>query len=185
MSEPKKKGSVLVKLLKLFVLVVLLCVAAFVGVGLFVLDGKYDVERSVVINADSDDVHKQVGDLRQWPNWLPFTKHEPTIRTTIVKPEGVGASQHWEGKDGKGELTFTASDEDKGVEFDMVFDGKWKSKGRLIYEKSGDGTKVTWRMTGQNDDFVGKYFAALMPNMVGPMFEEGLADLKKKVEEKK
>ncbi len=185
MAEPKKKGSMLVKLLKLFVLVVLLCVAAFVGVGLFVLDGKYEVERSVVINADSDDVHKQVGDLRQWPNWLPFTKHEPTIVVKVDKPTGAGAHQTWTGQDGKGELTFTASDEDKGIEYDMVFDDKWKSKGKLLYEKSGDGTKVTWHMTGQNDDFVGKYFAALMPNMVGPMFEEGLADLKKKVEEKK
>ncbi len=185
MSEPKKKGSMLAKLLKAFVLLFLVLVLTIVGVGMFVLDGKYEVERSVVINADSYDVHTQVGDLRQWPNWLPFTKHEPTIVVKVDKPTGAGAHQTWSGKDGKGELTFTSWDEDKGIEYDMVFDDKWKSKGKLLYEKSGEGTKVTWRMTGQNDDFMGKYFASLMPSMIGPMFEEGLADLKKKVEEKK
>jgi hypothetical protein len=39
-------------------------------------------------------------------------------------------------------------------------------------------------MTGQNDDFVGKWMALAMDAMVGPMFEEGLADLKAKVEAK-
>ena len=39
-------------------------------------------------------------------------------------------------------------------------------------------------MTGQNGDFVGKWMAFAMPYMVGPMFEEGLLDLKNKVEAK-
>ena len=142
MSEPKKKGSMLAKLLKAFVLLFLVLVLTIVGVGMFVLDGKYEVERSVVINADSYDVHTQVGDLRQWPNWLPFTKHEPTIVVKVDKPTGAGAHQTWSGKDGKGELTFTSWDEDKGIEYDMVFDDKWKSKGKLLYEKAGDGGKA-------------------------------------------
>jgi hypothetical protein len=39
-------------------------------------------------------------------------------------------------------------------------------------------------MTGQYDDFMGKWMAAAMPSMVGPMFEEGLLDLKNQVEGK-
>jgi hypothetical protein len=88
------------------------------------------------------------------------------------------------GKDGVGEFTFTASDEEKGVEYDMLFDEKWKSKGSMTYAKSGDETRVTWRMTGQNDDFLGKWMAFAMGHMVGPMFEEGLVDLKTKIEAK-
>jgi hypothetical protein len=125
-----------------------------------------------------------VGDLREWPNWLPFTKpiHDATVKTTIVQPTGVGANQHWTSKNGNGELTFTASDEAKGIEFDMLFDKTFASKGSLTYKKAGDDTIVTWRMHGQNDGILGHWMAFAMTQMMGPMFDEGLADLKKKVE---
>jgi hypothetical protein len=185
MSEPEKKsGSCLWTLVKLTLLLILLVVVAIVGVGYLVLDGKYDLSRETTIKASPADIHKQVGDLREWPNWLPFTKHDKTVNVTIEKPTGADASQHWTGKEGKGKLTFTASDEEKGVEWTMVFDEKYTSKGAITYAKSGDETRVTWRMNGQNDDFMGKWLAAAMPYMVGPMFDEGLADLKKKVEAK-
>ena len=165
-------------------LLVLVAVAVFLGVGFFVLDGKYDVSRAITIKAPPAAVHQQVGDLREWPNWLPFTKRDPSVKTTIDQPTGVGANQHWTGKGGVGKLTFTASDPEKGIEFAMVFDEKWTSKGSLTYDPSGDETRVTWRMTGQNGDFMGKWMAAAMGAMVGPVFEEGLGDLKTKVEAK-
>jgi hypothetical protein len=37
-------------------------------------------------------------------------------------------------------------------------------------------------MTGENDGLLGRWMAAAMPTMIGPMFDEGLADLKHKVE---
>jgi hypothetical protein len=180
----KKPRSILFTLLKVMLLLVVVAVAAFLLVGFFVLDGKYDLSREITIKGSPEAVHKQVGDLNEWPNWLPFTKNDPSINTTIEQPTGVGANQHWTGKDGNGKLTFTASDPEKGVEWTMVFDEKYTSKGSMTYSKSGDETRVTWRMTGQNDDFMGKWMALAMPTMVGPMFEQGLADLKKKVEEK-
>jgi hypothetical protein len=66
----------------------------------------------------------------------------------------------------------------------MLFDEKWASQGFMTYARSGDETRVTWRMTGQNNDFLGKWMAFAMGHMVGPMFDEGLADLKAKVEAK-
>jgi uncharacterized membrane protein len=185
MPEPEvTRRSPVLTVLKWLLILVVIVVVAFVAIGLFALDGKYEVSREVTIKAPPEVIHKQVGDLQQWPNWLPFTKHDPSIKTTIEKPTGVGANQHWTGKDGTGKLTFTASDENKGIEYDMVFDEKWKSHGSMTYAKSGDDTRVTWRMTGQNDGLLGKWMAYLMPTMVGPMFDEGLKDLKKKVEEK-
>lgn len=183
-APTKKPRSKFATFLKVVLLLVLVCVAVFLAVGLFVLDGKYDVSREIAINAPPEAVHKQVGDLREWPNWLPFTKHDKSVKTTIEQPTGVGAHQHWTGNDGTGKLTFTASDEQRGIEFSMLFDEKWASKGALTYTKSGDDTRVVWRMTGQNDDFVGKWMAAGMGIMVGPMFQEGLVDLKNKVEAK-
>jgi hypothetical protein len=185
MAEPQKKsGSVIGKLFKWTLVLLLLVVAAVVVIGQFVLDGKYDLTREIVIKAPPAEIHKQVGDLREWPNWLPFTKHDPSVNTTIEQPTGVGAKQHWTSKNGNGELEFTASDEEKGIEFTMLFDKKYASKGSLSYARAGDDTRVAWRMHGQNDDFMGKWMALAMPYMVGPMFDEGLVDLKKKVETK-
>lgn len=185
MAEPQKKRSLFVRLLRGAALLLVLAVVAITGIGLFVLDGKYDVARTATIAASPEAVHAQVGDLREWPNWLPFTKHDKTVKTTIEQPTGVGASQHWTSDNGNGELKFTASDEQKGIEYDMLFDKKYPSKCSLSYAKDGDATKVTWRMHGQNSDFLGKWMAAAMNLMVGPMFDEGLADLKAKVESAK
>jgi uncharacterized protein YndB with AHSA1/START domain len=185
MTEPEKKPrSCFFTLVKYALLLVLVIALAIGGVGFFVLDGKYDFSREIAIKASPEAVHKQVGDLEQWPNWLPFTKHDKTIKVTIEKPTGADAKQHWTGNSGNGKLTFTESDPEKGIEFTMVMDEKYTSKGSLKYDKAGDDTRVTWRMTGQNDDFMGKWFAVLMPYMVGPKFEEGLKDLKAKVEAK-
>jgi hypothetical protein len=183
LPQPKPR-SVWITLLKWAGIGLAGIAAVIVVVGLFVLDGKYDVARDVTILAPSAAVHKQVGDLREWPNWLPFTKHDKSVKTTIETPTGVGAHQHWTSDNGTGELTFTAADEGKGIEFTMLFDGKWASKGSLTYAPAGDGTRVTWRMTGQNADFMGKWMALAMGPMMGPMFDEGLADLKAKVEAK-
>ena len=182
MSEPQQKGSCLGRILRTALFLVLLIAIVVLGLGFFVLDGTYELERSTTIKAPPKAVHQQVGDLREWPNWLPFTKHDKTVQTTIEQPTGVGAKQHWTSDNGNGELTFTSSDEDKGVAFDMLFDKKYAAKGTLSYAGSGDETRVTWRMTGKNDDFVGRWFAVAVPYMMGPKFEEGLADLKAKVE---
>ncbi len=185
MAEPKKKSSLLVTLLKVMVLGVLLLVAGVLAVTFFALDGRYEVSRSITVKADKDDIHELCAELKNWPKWQPWTKDDPSIKTTIEKDTGVGARQHWTGKDGTGDITFTACDEDKGVEYDMVFDSRYKSRGSIRYEDAGKGeVKVTWAMNGQNDDFVGKWFAAMMPTMVGPMFEDGLKELKSKAEAK-
>jgi hypothetical protein len=184
MTEPEKKGSCLWTLVKLVLLLIVVVVVVVVGVGYLVLDGKYDVSREAKINASPEAIHKEVGDLREWPHWLPFTKHDKTIKVTIEQPTGVGANQHWTGDSGNGELTFTKSDPETGIDFDMLFDKKFASKGSITYDKAGDETRVTWRMTGENDGLLGRWMAFATPYMIGPMFDEGLKDLKKQVEAK-
>lgn len=183
-APPPRSTSLVGKIFRVVLLLVLLLVAVFLGVGLYVLDGKYEVTRSITIKASPAQVHAYVGDLTQWPHWLPFTKphHDASVKVTIVQPTGVGAKQQWIGQSGNGELTFTASDEKQGIAFDMLFDKKYASRGAISYTPSGDATQVVWRMSGQNDDLLGKWFAAAMPYMVGPMFDEGLGDLKKLAE---
>ncbi len=181
---PKPAGSGVLRVLRWVLVILVVFVLVVVAVGLFVLDGRYDLSREITIKAPPEAIHRQVGDLDQWPNWLPFTKHDPSVKTIVEKPTGVGAHQHWTSDNGNGKLTFTTSDEQKGIEYDMVFDEKWKAQGAITYIKVGDDTRVIWRMTGQNEDFMGKWFAVAMRPMMGPKLEEGLSDLKAKVEGK-
>ena len=166
------------------ILIVLVVIVAAVAVVGFFLPTEYDVGRSVVIDAPPAKVHDYVGNLKKWEEWGPWQAHDSSIKITYgEKTQGVGAHYSWTSQDGPGELTITKSDPQTGVEYDMLFDNQFKAKGAVTYAKEGDGTRVTWSMSGNQDvPVVGGYFAALMDTMVGSYFEEGLANLKKKVE---
>src|SRR5262249_48591508 len=137
-DTPPKGRSCLFTAFKWLLLFVLLIAAVILIGGLFVLDGKYELSRAITIKAPPEPVHKQVGDLREWPNWLPFIKQDPSVKTTIEQPTGVGANQHWTSNHGNGKLNFTATDPEKGIEYDMLFDEKWPAKGSILYAKDGD-----------------------------------------------
>jgi len=168
--------------MKKFLIGLLLILVAAAAVGFF-LPGDYSLERSIVINAKPADVHKVVGDLARWEDWMPWKESDPSIHVTLGdKTTGVGASQKWTSKDGAGSLVFTASDKDKGVEYDMTF-GEWTSKGAVRYEEVGKSTKVTWSMKGAIDTpVIGGYMALLMPQMISGQFDKGLQNLKRAVE---
>lgn len=142
------------------------------------LPDAYHVERSVVVEAPPETIHRLVGDLDQWDRWAPWKEEDPTIETRITIPTGVGAHQTWTGDSGDGELTFTASDPATGVSYDMSFDqGAHVSTGSIRYVAEGEGTRVTWIMDGEAGGWFQRYFVAMMDRMVGPMFEDGLGKL--------
>ncbi len=68
----------------------------------------------------------------------------------------------------------------------LVFERPMQAENEAMFtlRPDGDGTVVTWSMTGRNN-FVGRAFCLLfnMDKLVGADFERGLANLKKIVEE--
>lgn len=167
-----------------------------VGVLLFVLiavsqllPSTYHVERSVMIQAKPEGIHPWINDLKKWPEWSAWTTaKDPTLVYTYEGPEeGVGAVSKWEGKKmGQGEMKLTESDPQKGAKFDLSFDqGKYRSRGFFTFEPAGDATKVIWGFDGDvSRNPMDRYFSLLMDKMTGPDFEEGLRNLKQKVEGK-
>jgi hypothetical protein len=168
--------------MKKFLLIVLVLLIVAAVVGLFLPQG-YSVEESIDIHAKPSDIHDLVGDLQRWDEWTPWKEMDPSVQVKYgEKTKGVGASQTWTGKDGNGSLTFTASDDKTGIEYDMMFD-KTPAKGGLRYHGKGDTTTVTWWLKGDLDmPVVGGYFALLMPRMVGSAFRTGLERLKREAE---
>jgi len=164
------------------VLIILIVTVAIIG--LF-LPAKYSVERSIVINAAPEKVHKYVGDLKKWDEWAPWKEEDPSIVVTLgEKTSGAGASQSWVGDSGTGALTITESSPDNGIKYDLLFDGgTYECRGSVMYYRLPDGnTRVTWDMSGDmGKSLTSGYFALLMDTMVGNMFEKGLKNLKKVV----
>ena len=173
--------------LKWFKLIIKLAVISFIiliAVGIL-LPKNYSISRSVTINSTSGIIHNYVGDLNQWDKWGPWQRENPKFK--IYKGpvlSNVGAHESWISGDSGGELTFTKSDPDYGIEYELKFNnGKYKSLSSIRYDKSDNTTKVTWNMTGITDmPVLGGYFALLLDPIVGDMFQEGLNNLKQLVE---
>ena len=175
--------------MKKVLIVLLVLLILVVGIG-FVMPTDYAVAKSVTISGSPDQVHTWVGDLNKWDEWIPWVENDPSIKTTRDgKTTGVGAHQSWTSDSGDGELTFTASDPQTGIAYDMAFimgETRMPSSATMKYEKVDGGTKVTWSMDGDMDGAMGPvldgWFRMFMPMMIGKDFDKGLNKLKAKVE---
>jgi hypothetical protein len=178
------------RVLKIVLTTVAVLILVFVVLGM-VLSRDYRVTRSVKIQADVAQVHALVGDLKRWDEWAPFKKADNTIVVTYgPTTTGVGASQSWTSqKDEGGRLTFTKCDPATGIAYDMAFrmgDKEIPAKSWMTYSPaSGGGVQVEWGIEGRMEmAVIGGYFATLADTMMGPMFQQGLDELKKKAETK-
>ncbi|MCM2679478.1 SRPBCC family protein [Echinimonas agarilytica] len=152
----------------------------------FMLPKEYEVSRSIIINADVASVHAYSEDLELWQQWQPWQDADPTVKIELGPiTRGVGASQAWRGEGGDGELLFTQVQPNKGIDYDVWFNGKQdQAKGFLTYRAiSNEETEVTWTMTGAvQTPIFGGYLALMMDNMVGPSFQLGLFKLRSLIE---
>lgn len=187
MAEQKKKGGGGGSILKVLVLGVLLVVGGVLAWGM-TLDKDYEFKRSVVIDADTDDVHEWVGDLKKWDEWGPWREqyngditYEYSETTT-----NVGDKMTFVTPDGTGMVKWTSVDPDKGVEYQFQWDDYDPMPGAVKYEETEDGkVKVTWSTESKDTPFIGRYMMTLMGDSMNEMFEKGLAGLKTKVEANK
>ncbi len=163
--------------------VVVVLIVAFVG---FVLTrpGTFEIKRSLLINAPPDVVFDQVDDFKSWSAWSPWEKLDPNMtRTYNEVPAGVGASYHWVGnKDtGEGNMKITEAEAGKhlGIDLDFIKPFEAHNRTNFNFEKTGEGTTVSWIMSGTNN-FGGKLMHVFMDmdKMVGADFEKGLASMK-------
>ena len=169
-------------------LLALVVLIALLLIGSLFIPGRYHVERSVVIDAPPEAVFSFVNQVKLWPSWIAWTTaKDPTLINTFSGPDsGVGAAMSWDGKKmGQGTFIFTAAEPKGGVKYDLSFDhGKYNSKGALTFTAEGKGTKVIWSDDGDvGRNPIGRYFSLMFDKLMGPDFEEGLNNLKKKAEE--
>jgi hypothetical protein len=143
----------------------------------------FDIARSTTIRAAPTRVHALVNDFHEWPAWSPWEDVDPALQRTYSGPDsGVGAHYAWSGnrRAGSGSMEITSSTPDE-IDLRLSLLKPWKATNDVTFTlvPAGDGTEVTWRMTGEQKGAAavfGKVFN--MDRLLGKDFEKGLARLK-------
>ena len=148
----------------------------------------YEVKRSTTINAQPQQIYGKIVNLHEWASWSPWEGIDPDMTKRYTGPDsGVGASYAWNGnrKVGEGKMTITDVAEPSRVALDLHFLKPFKAENETDFnlEPAGEGTQVTWTMTG-NHTILSRIMGVFvsMDKMVGKDFEKGLAQLKADIE---
>src|ERR1043166_1640667 len=146
---------------------------------------EFRVVRSATLAASPAALFEQVNDHHKFTVWNPFLKLDPNVKNTYSGPEaGVGAVCSWDGNRDIGAGSSTILESEPGELVRMRMDWKRPMEGtsmvNFTFKPEGDKTVVTWAMYGKNG-FMGKLVSLFMDceKMVGPQFDQGLADLGK------
>jgi effector-binding domain-containing protein len=141
---------------------------------------KFDVEKTITIDAPLSKVRELVENFQHWNSWSPWTVLEPDCRVQVEgAPKELGHSLTWEGDIiGVGKNTLSRYG-DKRLDYDLEFFKPWKSKASVafVFEEQGDKTKVRWNMESSMPFFM-FFMVKMMKNLVGSDYERGLKMLK-------
>ena len=164
--------------------ILLLAVVLFLVTGLIVPQDM-TISRSTTISAPKDVVFRQMSCFKNWPNWSPWYKLEPTAQITYGGNDcGPGSSYKWKGsnkKTGAGEMKCNAINGSE-MEFEVNFTAprEGNAHGTLKAEEENGATKATWSFR-MHMAYPFNALAVIMniDKMLGKDFEDGLYSLKK------
>lgn len=171
--------------MRMLPVVTVFLVAAFVVllVAASLRPDEFRVQRSARIAAAPERVYAQLADFRAWAAWSPWEGKDPAMKRTYSgAASGVGAVYAWEGNKevGTGRMEITEAKEPTLVTIRLEFVRPWQATNTAQFHLApdGEGTRVTWTMTGQADLMM-KVFGLFvdMDAKVGRDFEAGLARL--------
>ena len=170
------------KILKYLLYVLLALVVIGVILGL-VGPKTYEVSRSKVIAASSEQIWPYVTSFPKTKAWSPWVRMDTTMTAEYSGEEGtVGSKMSWKSKKmGGGEQTITALEPYKSADSELKFMQPWgegHATSSVQLMDTVGGTKVTWGIKGENG-FVNRALSALFnaDKMMGPVFEQGLHNL--------
>ncbi len=146
---------------------------------------KFQIEKSIDINAPSAKVRRIIQDYDQWGVWSPWLCMEPDTKLELEgTAASIGHAYSWQGDmigSGRMELAEVIGDVDK---MDLTFLKPFKSTAKVEFETTSiddHNTKVTWRMNSGLPFFM-FWMVDTMKAMIGMDYDRGLKLLKEYVE---
>lgn len=149
---------------------------------------EYEVSRETVIEAPAPLVFDQVNNHKNRDAWSPWEEMDPDMTKTYEGPEsGAGAVYKWTGNDsvGTGSLEILESNPSTFIKSRLTFTAPWETSSIIEWHfvEVDGGTKAKWVSKGSLPGYLFWMGADDMDEMMGPQFEEGLAQLKTVSEE--
>ncbi len=163
----------------IFSIITILC--AFVY--LFSIEGKYNIHRTVIVNAPIEKVFDYVNDYRNWEKWGPWNDYDPNLEYQYPdKTSGIGASYSWLGKDGSGSLKTIHEVKNQSILQKLTFDKNNQSDVYWNFEKIDSlKTKTTWGMKGELPIYM-RFSVGTIQDKLGKLFDKGLVSLNQHIE---
>lgn len=168
----------------------LFLILLFFAYGFLFLEDKVQVTRSITIDRPAKMVFKTVNSMHHFNKWSPWVKADPDATYQFAGPEyGVGSEMTWQGDQsiGTGKQTIIESIPHERIKAELYFyeygdDPSWVN---ILITDKGESSEVTWVFdTDFKGNIMGRYSGMMMDRMLGPTYEEGLANLKTLVESK-
>jgi len=150
----------------------------------FTLPSKVHVERSTTIKAPATAVYELVSTFENFNRWSPWFKRDPKTKYTFTGTAGqVGSKMSWTSdhpKVGNGSQEMTALVPHTKVSTHLDFGGDGDGDASFLISESDGTTTITWTLdTDMGNNPMGRLFGAFaFEGMIGPDYEEGLANLK-------
>lgn len=146
----------------------------------------FTLSRGTRVQAPAARIHPLLDDFHQWQRWSPWESLDPAMQREYFGPAaGVGSTYHWSGnkKAGEGEMRMTESTIAR-VAVDLDFLKPFKASNVTTFDlaPSGDGTDVTWTMTGTRSAVMGLMGKLFFDKAIAGDFDKGLAALKREAE---
>lgn len=167
------------KALKIFGFVIIVIVAVFLIVPLF-LPSDVTVRVTREIKAKPEVVFRQVNELKNWLAWSPFEEDTTMVSTFEGPDRGTGAKRTWKAeKSGSGSLVIAQSRPYEFIENDLSFGSDEKAIGTWRFVPQENGVGVTWTLKTIDLKYpFGKWVGLFMNSLLKPMMEKGLNKLK-------
>lgn len=179
------------KILKyLFFLLLIVIIAGAIYVA--TKDGNYQVEETAIINAPVPVVFNEVNNFKNWDQWGPWMDDaDDIIINYSEKVIGENASFSWKSEEmGDGSIKNTKVIPESAIDQKLTFKSSYGESQSDVYwdfVEVEEGTKVTWGIKGEQS-FMEKLAFTFMdksfPEMIRPMYKEGLEKLNAVVLEK-
>ncbi len=141
------------------------------------------ISRNIVVNAPLDRVFDQVNDLRNWENWSPWKRMDPSMVMTYSNPPvGQDAFYKWESKDkrmGKGMLTLSKVVPLEEIVTSMEMEDWPRASASFKFTHQGEAILVTWSMEERIGSMPwSRYMALMMKGALKKQFDDGLKEIK-------
>jgi effector-binding domain-containing protein len=146
---------------------------------------KFQIERSIVIEAPAKQIFETLVDFKTWTTWSPWLIADPEAKVTVSSDSAsVGSTYAWLGKiTGEGQMKHRSLRPHSLIEDDLNFVKPFKSSANVTLQLSpvGSGTKVTWGMNSSLPWFL-FFMVPMMKTLIAMDYARGLAMLKEWIE---